>query len=282
MVRRKGESPACTHVYLYIGRAKDLRWRKWQGGCGGGVDFRVWVPTKQLHFSAGHKKDKGNDSLDVGSVASHLAVTHWPSSWDQLTSWTWRDWGWRLVTSSLTWNLRGSGVRRCPLLVVCVGVFNLRVQLNTDFITRPKPRPANELCDIHRGRLKKVLCSLLLVFISWYSAGIWWQNDRIPWLYNENVTADFYEADLGEVLNLTKHFPFLEWYVLENKVIDSPTIIQSLSSHSMLMESRMKFHCPQKTFGASQQNNIAAYNLCLGLCRVSCFISLGEYWDAPV
>lgn len=101
MAKRKGESAACTHVYLYTG---ERIWKGRKSGGGSGTsrcvfDFHVWVPINGLVRLPGTKRQREQQRVSVGSVASHLG------------------WGWRLISPGATWSCGGSGVRRCPLLL---------------------------------------------------------------------------------------------------------------------------------------------------------------------
>lgn len=68
---RKGESTDCTHVYLNIGRSEDWRRLKW------GARLSVSETLIHVTFVCWEQKDSDN-SLDIGSLASHLGLTQWP------------------------------------------------------------------------------------------------------------------------------------------------------------------------------------------------------------
>lgn len=208
MVRRKGESPACTHVYLYIGRAKDLRWRKWQGGGGVVSWFSCLGSNKQLHSSAGHEKKKQRERQLRCRVSGFTPCSD-PLAIELRSA---EGGGPSPPVCPETSEDQGSGAALYWYMCWC-----RCIQLEGAYLCQP-----TNFVKWHSQRWTEgsSVFAAAGLHLTWYSAGIWWHNDRRLWLYDENVTADFYLADLGEVLNPTKHFPFLEWYVLENKVID--------------------------------------------------------------
>lgn len=135
MAKRKGESTACTHVYLYIGRAKDLRGRKWGGG-GERVDFHVWVPTNGFICLLGTKRQREQQLRRRVSgftpCSDPLAIML--RSANMLNMKLLRVAAHHLQSDLKLQRIRG---QELPFTGICigVGVSHLRVQLNANFIT---------------------------------------------------------------------------------------------------------------------------------------------------
>lgn len=66
-----------VHTFIYIGRPGDLRrWKQGRENKLVWLRFLAWVSVLEA------KRQRSN-SLDVGSLASHLGLTQWPWFWGQ-------------------------------------------------------------------------------------------------------------------------------------------------------------------------------------------------------